>query len=130
MKIYVAGKFEKKEEILRIYEELKKLGHEISYDWTKHKSIKPYEQNQGLANEYSENELQGLMNCDIFIYLTSDKGHTLHMEFGCCLVLNKINNKPIIYAVGEDKDKSPWMFNKRIKRRNSVKEVIEEIKNM
>jgi len=34
MKFYVAGKFEKKEMILKIYEIIKEKGHQISYDWT------------------------------------------------------------------------------------------------
>ena len=65
--IYVAAKFEDKEKVLEIYKKLKTAGHEISYDWTKHKPIKPYEKNQTLAKDYTKNELEGIRKSDIFI---------------------------------------------------------------
>lgn len=129
MKIYVAGKFEKKEQILEIYQKLRELGHTISYDWTTHKSIKPYQENQELAQQYSNNELVGITNCDLFIFLSDEKGTTLPMEFGAALILNKTKGKPIIYTVGEYNNKSPWFFQPAVKRRNSVEEVLNEIKN-
>lgn len=42
MKFYIASRFEMKDLILETYEQIKKLGHEIIYDWTIHKPIKPY----------------------------------------------------------------------------------------
>jgi len=126
--IYVAGKFEKKDIILDLYQQLKKQGHEISYDWTTHKNIKPYSENQSIARGYAENELNGICRCDVFIYLADEHGTTLPMEFGAALALSKTKNKPIVYAVGKFNDKSPWFFNKKVRRRNDINQVIKELK--
>jgi len=130
MKVYVAGKFEKKDIILNTYKRIEELGHQVSYDWTTHKPIKPYSENSKIAAQYSKNELEGIFNCDIFIYLADEKGHTLPMEFGAALMLAKTRNKPRVYAVGEFNDKSPWFFNPLIERKKSIDEVIEELSKM
>lgn len=130
MKIYVAGKFEKKDLIHEVYQKIKDLGHEISYDWTTHKPIKPYSENSEIAAEYCQNELEGISNCDVFIHLTNEKGTTLLMEFGAALSLAKVKNRPLIYAVGKFNNKSPWFFNPLVKRKNSIDEVINELSNM
>src|SRR3989344_7933168 len=127
-KVYIAGKFELKDEVVRCFRNLEEGNYEVAYDWTKHKNIKPYPENQATANEYSENEIQGIINSDIFIYLSAETGHTLHMEFGAALVLCAKSNKPhTVYAVGNFKDNSPWLFNKRVKRRSNLEEVESEL---
>ena len=130
MKIYVAGKFDKKDLILDVYKRIEEIGHEVSYDWTTHKPIKPYSENSKIAAQYSNNELEGISKCDVFIYLTDEKGTTLPMEFGAALVLAKTRDKPLVYAVGEFNDKSPWFFSPLVKRKNSIDEVIEELSEM
>jgi hypothetical protein len=35
-----------------------------------------------ITAQYSKNELEGILNCDFFIYLIDEKGTTLPMEFG------------------------------------------------
>jgi hypothetical protein len=130
MKIYVAGKFEKKEVILDIYKKIQSMGHSVAYDWTTHKNIKPYAQNSQIASCYSSNEIAGISDCDVFIYLSDDKGHTLHMEFGAAMALAKKTGKPLIFAVGEHNDKSPWFFNTLVRRMNSADEVLEELRKM
>lgn len=128
MKVYIAAKFEKKEIVLELVKKLAQKGHEFSYNWTTHKSIKPYFQNIDLATIYSNNELNGIANSDVFIYIPEYKGHTLHMEFGAALILAKIYGKPSkIYAVGEFNKDSPWLVNPLVIRKDSVEEVLEEL---
>ena len=127
MKIYVAGKFENKDLIFETYKKLEEMGHCVSYDWTKHKNIKPYVKNQETAAVYAQNELDGILDSDILIYFASENGHTLFMEFGAALALSKIAGKPKIYAIGEFNDRSPWFFNPIVIRKNNIEEVLKEI---
>lgn len=129
MKIYVAGKFEKKNLVREIFRKMESLGHSISYDWTTHKNIKPYAQNQDMASTYSQNEMNGICACDVLVYLAEESGHTLPMEFGAALALTKNTGKPIIYAVGKFNDVSPWFFNPLVKRVHSSDDVIKELGN-
>ncbi len=128
MKIYVAGKLENKEHIKEIYAQLIKKGHEISYNWTTHKEIRPYEKSQELANQYSSNELTGLQNCDVFILLSEKEGGTgIHIEFGVALILNKLFNKPKIYVVGHANSRSTFYFQETVKRMDTLEDVLKEL---
>jgi hypothetical protein len=129
MKIYVAGKFEEKELIRDIYKKLREMGHEISYDWTTHKPISPYSENQELAKEYSQKEIEGISNADVLICIPGDKSITSNIEFGAALILAKIKGKPKIYMVGQFNDRSPWFFDPLVKRRKYIEEVLGELKN-
>jgi hypothetical protein len=126
-KIYIAGKFEKKDYIISLYERAKAMGYEIAYDWTKHKFIKPYSDNADLAREYSAHELAGINEADVFIYISDDAGHTLHMEFGAALMSATLNGKLKIFAVGAFNDKSPWFFNSHVTRCETAEEALELI---
>ena len=129
MKIYIAARFKKKKLVQNIQKKLEKVGYSISYDWTKHKPIKPYNKHQKTAAKYSENELIGISDCDVFIYISDEGGTTLPMEFGAALILAKNTGKPLIYVVGKYNDKSPWFFNPRVIRKGSIDEVIDELEN-
>lgn len=124
-KIYIAAKFEKKDLALSLYEKVKEKGYEISYDWTTHKNIMPYIENKDTAAFYSNNELNGINSCDVFVYISEDKGHTLHMEIGAAIMRKLLTGKPEIYAIGEHNEKSPWFFNPLIKRFNTIEEVLK-----
>lgn len=130
MKVYVAGKFQKKNLVREVYRRIKDLSYEVAYDWTTHDPIKPYSQNAQLATQYAHNELDGIADSDVFIYLSDQRGTTLPMEFGAALMRAKTHSDLLVYAVGEFNDKSPWFFNELVKRRDSVDEVIEELREL
>ena len=74
MKFYIAARFGLKEKVREIYKKLKDKGHDVTLDWTLHKSIKPYDKNQELAEKYSIQVISGVRESDIFILLTNEAG--------------------------------------------------------
>ena len=126
MKIYIAAKFNKKDLVLELQRKLKEQGHEVAYDWTTHKPIKPYEDNQELAQKYSENELLGIGNSDVFVYVSDTEGHTLHMELGAALALSAKIGKPHVIVVGPA-TYSPWLFNRRVTVVANAEEALKKI---
>lgn len=127
MKIYVAGKFEKKEMIVRAYEELEAMGHEISYDWTVHKSVRPYDQNADLARQYARNEADAIADSDVFVYISDPRGNTLKMEVGAAILSYQLQGKPVVYAVGEYNSQSPWLFLDAVKRVDAFDDVLKDL---
>ncbi len=121
----MAGKFEQKQQIRKLYKKLEDLGFEIAYDWTTHKPIKPYVENQDQAAKYSENEVSGILDSDIFIFLSHPEGNTLKMEFGGALILSAKTGRPDIYAVGKYTGISPWFFNPSVTRVENIDNVLE-----
>ncbi|MBU2104668.1 MAG: hypothetical protein KKF67_02755 [Nanoarchaeota archaeon] len=128
MKIYVAASFEKKKEVLEIYQRLKQLGHKISGDWTAHKFIRPYKENQELAKQYSIEDINGIKNCDIFILIPDEiSSRGKYIEFGAAVLSNIKSSKPIIYVVGKFNSDSIFYFHPQVKRVDSIDEVLKEI---
>ena len=64
MKIYVATKFTRKEEVLEIYKKLREHGHEITTDWTVH------ELDPKRATEYAEEDMRGVQECEVLTHLS------------------------------------------------------------
>ncbi|MEZ4200002.1 MAG: hypothetical protein R3B69_00120 [Candidatus Paceibacterota bacterium] len=48
-----------------------------------------------------KNELSAILDSDVFIYLSHERGTTLHMEFGAALAKAAFGKPIAIYAVGE-----------------------------
>lgn len=127
MKFYIAGKFENKETVLALYERVRAAGHEVSYDWTTHIKSKPYSEHVERIRQYAENELNAILDSDVFIYLTHERGTTLHMEFGTALAKAKLAGNVKIYAVGEYNERSPWHFNPLVTRVDSVEQAFTDL---
>jgi hypothetical protein len=123
MKFYIAGKFEEVDIVHELFERVRSLGHEVAYDWTTHIKAKPYEENVELIRSYAENELTAILDSDVFVYLTHERGTTLHMEFGAALAKAAAGSDIRIFAVGQHNNRSPWYFNTHVERVSSVDEV-------
>ncbi len=122
MKFYIAGKFEEVDIIHELFALVRRAEHEVAYDWTTHVKAKPYIEHVDLIRSYAENELNAILDSDVFIYLTHERGTTLHMEFGTALTKKKLGGEMLIFVVGEHNDRSPWYFNPLVTRVDTVEE--------
>lgn len=100
MKIYIAAAFPEKETVKELQILCKKRGHTLSGDWTKHKLVKPYEENKTLSKKYAKEDLNNVRNCDIFILLSNKEGSTgAHVELGAALALSMEKGTPKVYVI-------------------------------
>ena len=127
MKFYIAGKFEEVDQIHQLFKRVQALGHEISYDWTTHIKSKPYTEYVDRIRTYAENELEAILDSDVFIYLTHERGTTLHMEYGAALTKKKLGGDIKIYVIGEHNARSPWYFNPLATRVDTVDQVFADL---
>jgi hypothetical protein len=127
MKIYIASRFDKKDAIQNLQKVLSDNGHTISADWTRHKRIKPYEENRDLAKEFSMEYMEGVKNSDIFILITDDAGKGMYTELGAAIMLNTLFGKPEIYVIGEHISNTIFFFHPAVKRLGSVQEIVAEL---
>ncbi|RLG18521.1 hypothetical protein DRN63_01315 [Nanoarchaeota archaeon] len=128
MKVYIAAPFERKGEVKDLIEELKKIGFEISHDWTSHESIDPTKQKE-LARKYSIEDIEGVRNSDVFILLAEDRVSSgASVELGAAILSNLEFGKPIIYVVSKTRDLM-FYFHPSVKLVENVTEVLEDLKN-
>lgn len=127
MQVYVAGKFEDKAYIQELYERVRAAGHEVVYDWTTHVKSRPYEAHAEQMQTYCRNEVQAILDADVFIYLTHERGTTLHMEYGVALGKAASGRQIQIFVVGEHNTRSPWYFNEYVQRVATVEDVFTKL---
>ena len=85
-----------------LYKQLIGLGHTITADWTKHKNVKPYNEHPDDAGAYAIEDLEGVLNADVFIYITSPEvGAGLSAELGAALASHARTGSPKIFVVGD-----------------------------
>lgn len=130
MKIYIAARFDKKQEVLNLYKRFQELGHEIIADWTLHKLIKPYENNPETAREYSIEDIDAARNCDILMLMTDEAGTGMYIELGAAISSNLEHGKTKIYVIGEHTSRSMFYFHPSVNRRKNIDEVLEEIEKL
>ena len=112
MKFYIACRFTKKEEVRQLQQKLAALGHEIAYDWTTHKDMRPFDKNQKIASEYAHNDIEGVRASDVFIALCdySEGGVGMHTEIGAAISSKIEHGKPEIYIVGTTNTEALFYF--------------------
>lgn len=129
MKIYIASAFTEKEHVAQLFKRAKDLGFQVAGDWTLHKLVKPYEENQEIAKQYAQEDLISVQNCDIFILVSNQEGSTgAHVEFGAALAIAKEKGKPKIYVVGDYPSRSLFYFHPLVSVRKDVEQVFQELK--
>lgn len=126
MKIYVAARFDRKQEVRGLYERFESLGYEIAADWTQDKSIKPYENNLEAAREYPIIDVDAARNCDVFILITDEAGTGMYLELGVAISSNLEHGKPRIYVIGEHISRSMFYFHPSVNRRETIDDKVWE----
>jgi len=130
MKVYVAAKWQLKDQVKQICEQLEERGHEITSYWFSNITQKPYSADPESSGNHSNGCLEGVLKSDVFILLISEgKGVGKFIEFGAALANNYSFNEPLIYIIGDKEhfDQSEFYFHPSVKIRETIEEVIEEL---
>ncbi len=131
MKIYIATRFERREEVSKLFQILKENGHEVSGDWTTHKPIKPFfEENKELSEEYSIEDIEAVKDSDVFILLSDAGGTGMYVELGVAILSNINLGRPKIYIVGEHNTRNMFFFHPSVNRKKDINDVIKEISKL
>jgi nucleoside 2-deoxyribosyltransferase len=86
MKFYIATSLSRVGAHQRVRDDLKNCGHEISYDWTLHSSVKSVSKER--LQEIAVLELEGVSEADFVIVLLPG-GNGTHLELGFSLASGK-----------------------------------------
>lgn len=128
MKFYVTGRSSDYPRVEQAVKEIKERGHEISFEWTALPMAKPYAENQERAAEYAVGSIQGVVDADVYIIFTHKDGNGVFTEFGAALAANAIKGSPRIFAIGGEKDAAMFHYHPAIVWRDSVEQVLDELK--
>lgn len=141
LKVYVAGRISRQEEIRAIHEQLREAGLQITHDWTWTAAItNDQEAGEFRKREYvgmspkyhteADDDLNAVLEADIFIILTDEHGSGIYVEMGAALAAQKIRNTPqLIYAIGPHFDRMLFYQHQAVQRAQSVEEIITDLRS-
>lgn len=89
MRIYVAGRWTRKDEVRRVQAALRDAGHRITHDWTQAEEP-PEHWSEDKKREYlarqAAGDLDGVLGADVVVLLHDDTGRGLFVELGAALI--------------------------------------------
>ena len=87
MKFYVAGKWQERDVVSNIMQELRERGHEVTIDWTNHS-----EGEKGYPVQFAADDIEGVRGCDVFlgIFINDHQYRGALVELGAALAMGKI----------------------------------------
>lgn len=129
MKIFVTGRSSNYERVVEAFDAIEAAGHTVALRWTDLPMIKPYADNQTKAGEFAMNQVEGIIESDVFVLIAHNDGTGVFTEFGAALALAQLHGKPTIYAIGDETVQAAAMFHYHplIQWRVSLDEVLSEI---
>lgn len=101
MRVYIATSLERVQEQRALAARLRRLGHEITYDWSVHGSVQHLGPDR--IREVAAAEVAGVVAADVVIVLLPG-GRGTHVELGIALGLRAHGNRPRILVVGDQHD--------------------------
>ena len=98
MKIYVAAKFEAKEQVRALYEKLRAAGHEITHDWTGEDDshLTDPRKKELYWENAADADLGGVDSADVLVLVPHPHGRGLFVELGAALA-----RQISVYVVGD-----------------------------
>ena len=88
MLIYVAASWKHRDKAKMMMEHLRKLGHEITCDWTEDTEVE--EISEEFAQTMAIRDYAGIMSCEIFIIIADGESGMKFVEFGIALMCPSI----------------------------------------
>jgi hypothetical protein len=128
MKFYVTGRADNYSRVERAFKDIKDRGHEVSFEWTALPMAKPYAENEDRATQYAIQGIQGVVDADIYIIFADKDGNGVFAELGAALASYVIKGAPRIFAIGSDKATAMFHYHPAISWRNTVEDVLEEVR--
>jgi len=136
MKVFVSGQILDLDNVRDAQNKLRAAGHEITHDWTHNETgdkmlAGPEAKLQNLEEtaRRARNDMQGVLNCDVYVICTSNDmaGKGMYVELGGAIALNMKTGSPKIYLIGEKKHMSIFYFHPAVIHLDTIEEVIDQI---
>jgi len=106
VKVFVSGQLGEIAEVRRVFALLKDAGHTITHDWTSTDGFldtpRAKLDNKPESARRAEADIQGVLDCDVYILLSDNKsvGKGMYVELGAALALKQSGKDIRVFVVG------------------------------
>jgi len=122
MKFFVSGKVGSDSDTKRLMHELKKAGHEITFDWTTIEHLRPYDKNTRASREAAVLESRGVKDADVLVIITHDRGVGLFVEMGIAIGAGI----PVRVVTNDEDSRTMFFHHPLIKRVTDINQILSE----
>ncbi len=133
MKFYIASGIKNKENVQKIFNQLKKVGHEVTADWTLTDDIPEdaRDQKREYVRSIAKRDFEGIRECDIFVLLSDpEEGRSMYVELGIALSMLHATGKPRVFIVGPENNESVFYFHPLVDRVKNIDDVLKDSENL
>lgn len=133
MKIFVSAQTSETETVRSLYKKLQEKDHVITHDWTITDTYLTTPEtklnNRHEAGARAHRDIQGVIDCDVYILLTDNTkiGKGMYVELGAALALNQTTGSPDIYIVGPMNHMSLFYLHPNATHLTTTKELLAEL---
>lgn len=121
MKFFVSGKVGVENDARKIMRLLEEGGHQITFDWTSIKHLRPYDKNAHASREAALAEARGVKDADVLVIVAHEKGVGMFVELGIAIGAGI----PVRVIAGGD-SRTMFFHHPLVTRVRDVKDVLEE----
>lgn len=128
MKFFVTGRSSNYDRVIAVYDEIEARGHEVTLKWTDFPMVKPYDKHVAEAAQFSEQQLTGIIEADVYIHFAHTDGNGVFAELGMAMAAERLQGNPVVCAIGDSEAKRAAMFHYHdsIRWFGSVDDVLNE----
>lgn len=129
MKFFVTGRSNNYQRVVDAFDVIEKGGHKVTLRWTDLPMIKPYAENPEKAAQYATQQVQGVLDSDVYVLFAHEDGTGVFTEFGAALARAQETGALRIFAIGDEyvKGKAMFHFHPAVQWVSSLEEVFESL---
>lgn len=121
MRFFVSGKVGIENDAKALMDALEEAGHSITFDWTRVRHLRPYDENIEASREAACEEAHGVKGADVLVIVAHEKGVGMYVELGIAIGAGI----PVrVITTGESR--TMFFHHPLVKRVSSAQEIIDE----
>lgn len=127
MQAFVSGQLGEKQKVRSLYKKLRRIGYEITHDWTTTDDLVDKRSAPEEAGRRAAADIEGVVRADLYILLSDNEkcGRGMYAELGAALAMHQSGKAIDIYIVGPMNHLSVFYLHPAIKHVRSVDELLD-----
>jgi len=132
LKVYVAASITAKPAVIRLFDTLSELGHEVVTDWTKTDDLPEHEREArpDYVGALATRDYEGVRESDAFLLFSKPaEARSMYVELGIALASLEATGRPKIVVIGPAACESVFYYHPRVIRVASIEEALMQLRD-
>lgn len=130
MRVFVSGQLADRSQVRDVYRLLRRQGHVITYDWTRKDDLAgPYSENRREAGIRAAKDIEGVLEADAYVILTSNEraGKGMYVELGAALARASTGALSSVAVIGPKNHESIFYYHPALAHFETIEEYVDHL---